>query len=410
VDEGRDLLQKRNLLQFYGLRKNEAGSFLLRIVQVNAAYDPAARTPHALLDAYHTLTEWSAAIRDAGAAVSVVQRFHTAGEVERDGITYHLVKDSQQPWLSTKAAPAEFVAAIASRQADVVHVNGLIFPGLIAAIRKSCGARTTIVAQHHGGEFPIRGSGLIGLWQRRDWRRGLAAADALSFTAREQADAWRAADVVSAQKILEIVESGTTLRSVDRVRARAAIGVDGNPVILWVGRLTTSKDPLTVLEGLEGALPALPGARVVMVFGDDTLIEPVEQSVRGSALRDRVWLAGRVSRDELSNFYSAADVFVSGSHFEGSGYALIEAMSAGLVPVVTDIPSFRVIAGDSGARWPAGDAAAFAAALGRVCNGDMDELRTQVRAQYDRVLRWEAIAKRTIDEYQALADAKNSAP
>ena len=58
----------------------------------------------------------------------------------------------------------------------------------------------------------------------------------------------------------------------------------------------------------------------------------------------------------MPNYYSAADVFISGSHYEGSGYALIEAMSAGLVPIVTDIPSFRSIAGDCGERWQPGDA------------------------------------------------------
>ena len=381
----------------------------MRIVQANGVYDPSFKTAAALLDAYHTLTEWSEAVRAAGAVVTVVQRFHTAGRVEKDGVEYIFVKDSQQPWLSTKAAPAEFVAAIAQQEATVVHVNGLIFPGLIAAIRKACGPKMAIVAQHHGGEFPIRGSGLVGLWQRRHWRSGLASADALSFTAREQADAWREAEVLGSQKILEIVEAGTSIRSVDRVRARTAIGVDGDPVILWVGRLTTNKDPLTVLDGLERALPALPRAQVVMVFGDDTLIETVEQRVRSSGtLRDRVLLAGRVSRDELPNYYSAADVFVSGSHFEGSGYSLIEAMSAGVVPIVTDIPSFRVITGDSGARWPAGDAAAFAAALQRVCSGGLDEHRARVRAQYERMLRWESIAARTVAEYQALAAAKTA--
>jgi glycosyltransferase involved in cell wall biosynthesis len=383
---------------------------LLRIVQANAVYDPASRTAHALLDQYHTLTEWSAAVSAAGAAVTVVQRFHTTGEIERDGITYRLIKDSQQPWLSTKAAPAEFVAAIAEQRADVVHINGLIFPELVAAVRRACGPATVIVVQHHGGEFPIRGSGLVGLWQRRHWRSGLAGADALSFTAREQAEAWRTAEVLSAQKILEIVEAGTTIRRVDRARARAAIGIEASPLILWVGRLTTNKDPLTVLDGLERALPALPTARVVMAFGDDTLIEAVDQRVRASeTLRDRVVLAGRVSRDELPNYYSAADVFVSGSHFEGSGYAVIEAMSAGLIPVVTDIPSFRVIAGTSGARWPAGDAIAFAEALQRVCTANLEDQRTRVVDQYDRVLRWDAIASRTVAEYQALAAAKTPA-
>lgn len=381
---------------------------MLRIVQANAVYDAAARNAEALLDSYYTLTEWSNAVAAAGATVTVVQRFHTAGRIERDGITYQLVKDSQQPWLSTKAAPAEFVAAIAQQPADVVHINGLIFPAVVATVRKAL-PKTTIVAQHHDGEFPIRGSGLVGWWQRRHWRGGLGAADALSFTAREQAEPWRAAEVIGNQTILEIVEAGNTMRRVDRERARTAIDLRGEPLILWVGRLTTNKDPLTVLDGLERALPQLTGARVAMVFGDDTLIETVDARVRESAtLRERVMLAGRVSLDELPNYYGAADVFVSGSHFEGSGSALVEAMAAGLVPVVTDIPSFRVIAGGCGARWPAGDATAFADALQRTCSGNLAELRARVAEHYDRVLRWDAIARRTIDEYQALAAARRS--
>ena len=345
----------------------------------------------------------------AGAQVSVVQRFHTQLQVERDGVTYEFTKDSQPPWLSTSAAPAEFVAAVARRAPDIVHVNGLIFPALVAAIRKALGSRPVIVVQHHGGEFPIRGSGLVGLWQRRQWRGGLAAADALSFTATEQAEPWRAAEVLADQRILEIVESGTTLRRVDRTRARTAIGISANPLILWVGRLTTNKDPLTVLDGLDLAVPSLPDARVVMVFGDDTLITAVDERVRASAvLRDRVTLAGQVGRDEVPNYYSAADIFVSGSHAEGSGYALIEAMSAGVVPVVTDIPSFRVIAGDCGARWPPGDGRAFADALGKMCAGDLNEERGRVAAQYERVLSWDAIARRTIDEYRALVESKRS--
>ena len=381
----------------------------LRIVQVNAVYDPAAKSANELLDTYHTLTEWSAALAAAGAHVSVVQRFHRQTQVDRDGVTYEFTKDSQPPWLSTKAAPAEFIAAIAGHSPDVVHVNGLIFPGLVAAIRKSAGERSAIVVQHHGGEFPIRGSGLVGLWQRKQWRAGLAAADAVSFTAREQAEPWITAEVLGHQRILEIVEAGTTLRRVERARARAAIGVGGSPLILWVGRLTTNKDPLTVLEGLEQALPALPEASVVMVFGDDTLIETVDERVRASTvLRDRVTLAGRVARAELPNYYSAADVFVSGSHAEGSGYALIEAMSAGVIPVITDIPSFRVIAGDSGVRWPAGDAAALAVALQTMCARNLAEERARVTAQHDRVLSWDAIARRTLDAYQAIAATKHT--
>ena len=378
----------------------------MRIVQANAVYDPAAKTPADLLHLYRTLTEWSEAVSAAGAEVSVVQRFHTAGTIERDGVRYEFIKDQDSPWLSAKGAPPPFVDAVVKASADVVHVNGLIFPQLVAAIREKAGARTAIVVQHHGGEFPIRGSGLVGMWQRQRWKRGLAAATAVSFTAAAQAAPWREAGVLGDQRVLEIVEASTAMRGVSRERARIAIGASGSPLVLWVGRLTTNKDPLTVLDGLERALPALPDARVVMVFGDDTLMDAVDERVRGSALlADRVTLASRVDRDEMPNYYGAADVFVSGSHSEGSGYALIEAMSAGVVPVVTNIPPFRAIAGDERARWTPGDAAGFAQALVAACAADLDAQKAAARARFDQVLSWKAIGARTVSEYGALPRA-----
>ncbi len=375
----------------------------MRIVQANAVYDPAAKTPADLLDLYRTLTEWSTAVAQAGAEVSVVQRFHTTATLEHDGVRYEFVKDKEPPWLSTKGGPPPFVDAIVKASADVIHVNGLIFPQLVASIRGKAGARTAIVVQHHGGEFPIRGSGLVGIWLRQRWKGGLAAANAFSFTAAEQAEPWRAAGMLGDQRIIEIIEASTTMREVERERARTAIGAAGAPLILWVGRLTTNKDPLTVLDGLERALPRLPGARAILLFGDDALFESVEERVRGSALlAAQVTLAGRVHRDEMPNYYGAADVFVSGSHFEGSGYALIEAMSAGVVPVVTNIPSFRAIAGEDYARWTPGDADDFARALIHACSADLGPQKKAVKERFDRVLSWEAIGARTVAEYNAL--------
>ncbi|HEX8031859.1 MAG TPA: glycosyltransferase family 4 protein [Vicinamibacterales bacterium] len=380
----------------------------MRIVQANAVYDSSAKTPDELLGMYRTLTEWSVAVAGSGAAVSVVQRFHSPAQIERDGIHYEFVADAERPWLSTKAAPEAFIKAIARQTPDVVHVNGLIFPKLVAGIRAALGSRTAIVVQHHGGEFPIRGSGLVGMFQRRDWLRGLAAANAISFTARDQVEPWISAGVIGKQRILEIIEASTTMRVVSRERARPAVGVTGGPVILWVGRLTTNKDPLAVLDGLEMALPQLPGAQVLMVFGDDTLLESVEQRVRQSeVLRTAVAFHSRVAHEEMPNFYGAADVFVSGSHSEGSGYALIEAMAVGVVPVVTDIPSFRAIAGNCGRRWTPGDSAGLAAALVGTLSEDLAAARLAVKEQFERVVSWSAIADRTVREYlSVLEDAR----
>lgn len=379
----------------------------VRIVQVNAAYDGGIATAGALLDQYTTLTEWSASLTRAGAQVTTIQRFRSNARLERDGVSYEFTGDRHAPWLSTSEAPAEFVQAIARHAADVIHINGLIFPQLVGAIRQLVGPAPAIVVQHHGGEFPVRGSGPIGFWRRKRWRDGLSAADAVSFTSADQAAPWREAGVLTHQRVLEIVEASTSMRGVPRERARAAVAASGDPLILWVGRLTVNKDPLTVLAGLEQALPRLPAASVVMVFGGhDQLAEVTERIQSSDLLRDRVTLAGAVPHDEIANYYSAADIFVSGSHSEGSGYALIEAMAAGVVPVVTDIPPFRVIAGNCGVRWRVGDAAAFATALLEASAKDATKAREQVQQHFGQKLHWDAIAQQTLATYSELSERK----
>ncbi len=113
---------------------------MLRIVQVNAVYDQQLRSPEALLDRYTTLTDWSTSIARAGAIVAVVQRFSADATVVRDGITYEFVKDDQPPWMSTSGAPPSLVDAVVRARPDVVHVNGLIFPALVGALRRALAA------------------------------------------------------------------------------------------------------------------------------------------------------------------------------------------------------------------------------------------------------------------------------
>ena len=283
--------------------------------------------------------------------------------------------------------------------AVVSAIMGL--PRLVSAIRKRVGPSPAIVVQHHGGEFPVRAQGWLGAWQRRQWRKGLDAASALSFTAHTQAGAWRDAGVIGSQPIIEIIEASTWLRPSPRSRAQQLAGVTADPLILWVGRLTTNKDPLAVLDGFERALTTLPHAQLVMIFGDDTLRDAVEQRLASSPrLRSTVVLVGRVDHHELAHYYGAADLFVSGSHYEGSGYALIEAMAAGLTPVVTDIPSFRVIAGSCAQYWPVGDPVALGHALTAAAHGNREQQRTATLQQFDTHVSWTAIAARTMTAYE----------
>jgi glycosyltransferase involved in cell wall biosynthesis len=170
---------------------------------------------------------------------------------------------------------------------------------------------------------------------------------------------------------------------------------------------------LTYVEGFERAAGRLPDAALTMVFGASQLLAEVERRIADSAtLRGRVHLLGKLEHRELAPLYRATDLFVLGSHHEGSGFALIEALSFGVVPVVSDIPSFRVLTdgGRIGALFPVGDAGALARALERLgspessqssqSSDDWAARRALVRVHFERELSWSPLAHRALAIYR----------
>jgi glycosyltransferase involved in cell wall biosynthesis len=234
----------------------------------------------------------------------------------------------------------------------------------------------------------------------------MRAADAFFFTAVRDADPWRQAGfIASRQPVHPVLESSTTIRPVDRFTAREDTRLEGDPALLWVGRLNENKDPLTILDGYEAALSRLPGAMLTLIYGTGDLLPGVTRRLQASArLAGRVRLRGAVPHEHMASFYSAADLFVLGSHHEGSGYALLEACACGLPPVVTDIPTFRSMTdeGSIGALWPPGEPSAFADALVEVAGRDGRALRRQVLGHFERALSWTAVARQAADAYAAV--------
>ncbi len=108
----------------------------------------------------------------------------------------------------------------------------------------------------------------------------------------------------------------------------------------------------------------------------------------------------------------AADIFVLGSHREGSGYSVIEALACGLPPVVTDIPSFRSLtgAGSVGMLWPCDDPrrpVRSACSRLRVASGP--EMRAAVRAHFERELSFNALGVKLMAMYEDVLARKRGA-
>lgn len=118
-----------------------------------------------------------------------------------------------------------------------------------------------------------------------------------------------------------------------------------------------------------------------------------KDAVQRLGLEGRVHLSGKLPHNDLETLYNSADFFVLGSHYEGSGFALIEAVACGVTPIVTDIPSFRHITknGKFGSLWKAGKAESSAHAVQTASQRSTD--RNTIRAYFEQELSFDAIGK-----------------
>jgi glycosyltransferase involved in cell wall biosynthesis len=363
---------------------NECASESLHVAQISFFNDPLRRDGRQLLEAWPTLVDVAESAARACARVSIIQSSCHVEELQANGVDYYF----------RPCGPVTRVECLArllqKLEPDVLHVHGLGFPQQVVALAARL-PQVPLVLQDHANRPPA-------IWRRAAWRKALAAADGVSFCAREQAQPFVEASVLGKQTpVYEIPESTSRFAPADQAAARRATGLFGEPAILSVGHLSDNKDPLTVLDGVSAATRALPGLRLWCCFGQAPLLRQVKERIAADArLCGSVHLLGNVPHHRVEQLMRAADIFVQGSHRESTGYSLIEALACGLTPVVTDIPSFRVLTGNAavGRLWPCGSGPALTCALLTVASGEELKNRAAVRAHFEREFSFGALGRK----------------
>lgn len=116
----------------------------------------------------------------------------------------------------------------------------------------------------------------------------------------------------------------------------------------------------------------------------------------------RINILGEVGRAQACELLRTHDAMLMPSRFEGQGLSLIEAMSAGCVPVVTRLPGVTdavVTDGQDGCLFPSGDIRAARRAVSRLA-ADPDGLRRMSLAASETA-RTRFSAARTAEQYLA---------
>lgn len=143
------------------------------------------------------------------------------------------------------------------------------------------------------------------------------------------------------KKRLRIIPNGIPAAqpklSMKNARCRFGLPVEGK-LMVNVGRLAAQKNQTLLIRILKN----LPGVYLA-IAGEGELRTALEKEAHALGTSSRLFLLGEIAPADIGNFLAAGDVFVFPSLFEALPFALVEAMSAGLPVIASDIPSLREV-------------------------------------------------------------------
>jgi D-inositol-3-phosphate glycosyltransferase len=182
---------------------------------------------------------------------------------------------------------------------------------------------------------------------------------------------------------------------------------DDQKIVLYVGRFAA-------LKGIDRLLKAMThlrrhkGLKLVIIGGDGHGAPEFEAFQRLSSelgINDMISFIGRIEQDDLSPYYSAADLLAVPSYHESFGLVALEALACGTPVVATDVGAMDsvICEGKTGSVVADSRPAAFAKAIHdflsrpRHAMESVDSIRNSVR-QFN----WSHVAKAMIEEYESM--------
>jgi D-inositol-3-phosphate glycosyltransferase len=140
---------------------------------------------------------------------------------------------------------------------------------------------------------------------------------------------------------VSIIPCGVNLdlfKPIDKARALRHLGLDGEGIILFVGRI----NPLKGIDNLVRAMTYLKRQRpkLIVIGGDEQSqpeVERLRQLSRSLQIHDSVAFRGLVKQEMLPYFYNAADLCVVPSYYESFGLVVLESLACGTPVVATKV-------------------------------------------------------------------------
>ncbi len=216
---------------------------------------------------------------------------------------------------------------------DIVHVHGLGYFSDKLAVTKLFHGKKLVISTH-GGIFHTKRLGLLKWLYFFGWCRiALKAFD--KVIAVSKAD-YKLFEKIVPKKKLVLIENPVEIEGFSSKRSPVPNS------FLFVGRLSRNKGLRQMLEAFaevkgRGIDFSLAIAGKEFDFGREEL----EKTAMELGIGKQVSVLGEVSEKRLLQLYRENEFFASASQYEGFGISAVEAMAAGLVPILNSIAPFK---------------------------------------------------------------------
>lgn len=325
---------------------------------------------------------------------------------ERDGYTVvHLPTTVEVlgNWISTALGDMLYHAS----DYDVVHAHShLYFSTNLAALKRAM-SDTPLAITNHGLYSQTAAEWIFDLYLRTIGRMTFNAADVVFCYTDEEERMLRRFGVNSA---IDVVPNGIDQTRFSPQGPTIAEIEDGEPSIVFVGRLVEGKRPGVAVEAMERLIESHPDARLFLV-GDGPLREDLRRSVVESGIQDSVRFLGHIGYEEMPRVYRSADALVLPSRTEGLPRTVLESLSTETPVVTSDLAQLRPITSEAGFSVPVGDVDGFTDAL-RSLASDPPLRRTLGKRGRETVTErftWEETVRATTDGLRRVARGSDPA-
>lgn len=305
-------------------------------------------------------------------------------------------------WFGSTRYPLTKGVLGAIRHADVVHVHGIDFFFDYLAATRLVHRKPMIVSTHGGFFHTAYASRLKQLWFGSITRASARAYRRVVATSENDGDMF--SKVVSAQR-LRVIENG-----VDVSKFSSCGSSERGRTLIYFGRWSVNKGLLETLDLFAAMRRIRPDWSLIVAGREYDLTQAdLQREIAARGLQDSVEIVVSPSESELAELLRRAQYFVCLSRHEGFGIAPVEAMSAGLIPVLSDIPPFKRLVSESqlGVIVDPKDPDAGAAMAEQQADVTQDVFLSRREAAMSYVQRydWRHVVGRYVDEYHAALGA-----